>query len=127
MKIDEIGYQSSFLYASPLPSYAGTPKTQAINYRYMVVNKDSQNSQFAQDFLVYLSSEEGQSKISEVYPYYLPAHIAVETDLLERKIYPDFNIVYKNFVSDDTQFMSFNVGDNILYREKLYDILEMDS
>jgi spermidine/putrescine-binding protein len=93
----------------------------------MVVNKDTKNSGFAQDFLVYLSSKKGQAKISEAYPYYLPAQIIVEADLLERKIYPDYNVVYKNFISDDTQLISFDVGDNILYKEYLYDILEMSS
>lgn len=126
-EIDEIWYQSSFLYASPLPAYVWSDKKQFIDYNYFVLNKDSASPTFSQDFLQYLSTKKGQSAFSDTFPYYLPAHVWVETEKLEKKIYPDYNIVYKNFISQDTELLSFNVWNKALFNDAIDEVLSLDS
>jgi len=125
--IDAIWYQSSFLYASTLPRYVWSDKKQVIDYNYFVLNKDSSSPTFSLDFLKYLSSSNGQLAFSDTFPYYLPAHIWVETEKLEKKIYPNYNIVYKNFISDDTELVSFNMWNRILFNQTIDEVLSLDT
>lgn len=126
-EIDKIGYQSNFLYAAPFPKYAGSEVVQSVEYRYFVANNNSPHGIFVEDFLTYLASQDGQEKIIETFPYYLPAHLSVEERVLEQKIYPDYNIVYKNFIHPDARNISFDTWDLHQFETSLWTVLEMDS
>lgn len=126
-EIDKIGYQSNFLYAAPFPKYAGSDIIESVEYRYFVQHNNSANPSFAQDFLVYLASQQWQEQITETYPYYLPAHIWVEQEILEQKMYSQYNIVYKNFIHPEARQISFDAWDRVIFDQELGKILEMDS
>lgn len=126
-RIDEKGYQANFLYAASFPGYTGTDAKQTIFYNYLVQNTKSTSTALAEDFLVFLAWKEGQQAVLAAYPYYLPAHSSVEADKMEKKIYSDYNIVYKNFILENAEQISFDTGNDILYKQWLREILSESS
>jgi len=127
LQIDRIWYQSSFLFASPFPEYIWAEKKTSINYNYFVVNKDTDAVAMAQDFLAYLSSQEWQQAYIDTFPYYLSPNATVFAQMPEKKILPEYNIVYKNFISERDELISFDVGNKNLYTDMLVPILDLDS
>ncbi len=125
--IDRIGYQKSFLFAAPFPSYVGKEKTLAIHYNYFAINKDSQLMDMAQDFLAYAASSEWQQAYVDIFPYYLSPDIWVFIQMQEKKILSKYNIVYKNFVEEGTQLVSYDLGNKILFDISMKPILDMSS
>jgi hypothetical protein len=45
----------------------------------------------------------------------------------EKKIIPSYNIVYKNFVSDASELVSYRVGDKNIYDTSIPHLLDMDT
>jgi len=127
IEINRIWYQRSFLFATPFPSYAGKEKLQLIDYNYFVIHKDTDVYDLAGDFMAYLASDEWQAQFHEVFPYYLPAHLWVESGLLEKKILPDYNIVYKNFIDSSTQIKTYQAWNLNMFDIWIKNILDMDS
>ena len=85
-RLKERWFSKAFLLASPFPHYfAGSGKT-LINYNYFVLNKDTQNTGLAYDFLSYISSDTGAKQYLDQHPYYLPALLSLESVLLDKKI-----------------------------------------
>ena len=107
LAIDKIGYQKSFLLAHSFPSYAGKEAKVSIKYNYLALNKDSSKKEIAGDFLAYLASVDGQAQILEYFPYYLPAETSVEAEVGEKKILPQYNIVYNNFINPTATLVTF--------------------
>ena len=127
LAIDAIGYQKSFLLAHSFPMYAGKEAKLSVKYNYMVLNKDSAKKVIAEDFLSYLASTEGQSKILEYFPYYLPAESSVEKEVAEKKILPAYNIVYNNFIIPTATLHSFDLSDRNYFMEHISQILDTPS
>ncbi|NDK09511.1 carbohydrate ABC transporter substrate-binding protein [Candidatus Gracilibacteria bacterium] len=127
LKIDDIGYQSTLLYATPFPSYSGKDNISSIKYNYFVINKDSVKQSMASELLSYMATAEGQNAFQEIYPYYLPTSVAGESEILERKILPEYNIIYKNFIDQTATQVSFDVGDVNIYNNRLREILDQQS
>lgn len=121
--IDALGFKKSFLLASPFPHYSLTAGKTMVNYNYFVINKNTQNYTFAEKFLTYLASETGAKKYLSVYPYYLPAMISLEADLLSQKINPSYNIVLKDFYSDAVLW-SFKKWVGYLYNSEMTKLLD---
>lgn len=126
MKIDEAGYQKSFLFATPLPGYSGQEKNIAISYNYYSINKESQNLDFAGDFLAYLSTSNGQQVFSDTYPYYLSPELSILTEQQEKKVLSWYNVVYKNFLNDWSTLVSFGVWNSNIYNAETKNILDKD-
>ncbi len=127
LAIDDIWYQSTLLYATPFPTYAWKEAISSIKYNYFVINNQSSKSSMASDFMTYIASSEGQKKYNEIFPYYLPADVALEAELLEKKILPKYNIIYKNFIDQTATQISFDYGDTRLYEDGLKIILDQSS
>jgi len=126
LEIDDSGYQKTLLFATPFPAYAGKNPSRAISYDYFVVNKDTPNPGFGQDFLTYLSTVQGQQKFLESYPYYLSPESSIYVENLEKKILPSYNIVYKNFLQDWSNMVSFDLWDESLYNQGVDKILDIE-
>jgi hypothetical protein len=47
--------------------------------------------------------------------------------MAEKKILPGYNIVYKNFVSEDDELVSYDVGNKNIFNAGIVPILDMDS
>ncbi len=125
--INEKWYQKSFLFAAPFPRFTWSEPSIAINYNYFVVNKDTIHDTLAFDMMKFMASEEWQEDFIEKFPYYLSPELKVEESMLEKKIHPGYNIVYKNFVEEDMLPVSYDVWSrNTFYRE-LENILDMQS
>ncbi len=127
LAIDRIWYQKNFLFATPFPSYAGSEKKVSINYNYFAINKDSTHVNTALSFLSYLSSNQGQQAYIDAFPYYLSPEVDVATNMSEKKILPNYNIVYKNFVEQWDVLVSFDVWNKNLYDTGLKSILDLES
>ena len=127
LEIESIGYQKSFLFATPFPRYAGSENKTSINYNYFVINKDALFPNMAGAFLAYLASSEGQQFYVDTFPYHLSPDVDVAISMSEKKILPGYNIIYKNFISDDSQLVSYDVWNKNIYDSSLSNILDMDS
>lgn len=109
LEIAKIGYQKSFLFATPFPQFAGSDKKTAIKYNYFSINKDSSQIEVAESLLAYISSPEWQQAYIETFPYYLSPELAISGDLQEKKILPEYNIVYKNFFDESSELVSYDM------------------
>jgi spermidine/putrescine-binding protein len=79
-----------------------------VNYNYFVINKNTKNFDVAQAFLLNLTNESTQKSYIKAFPYYFPSQITLESDVLDEKISPDYNISLKDFFRDDMTYSSFN-------------------
>lgn len=127
LSIDAIGYQKSFLFATPFPRYAGSENLTSIDYNYFSINKNTLHSDMAGAFVSYLASSEWQQLYIDSFPYYLSPDVDVAINMSEKKILSEYNVVYKNFVSEDSQLVSYDVGNRNMYDLELTHILDMDS
>lgn len=127
LAIDKIGYQKSFLLAHSFPSYAGKDAKISIKYNYLALSKDSSKKEIAGDFLAYLASVDGQAKILEYFPYYLPAESSIEAEVAEKKILPQYNIVYNNFIIPTATLKTFGLSDANYFMEHIWEILDNSS
>lgn len=127
LAIDKIGYQKSFLFAAPFPHYAGDDKSIAIKYNYFTINKDTTHRDVALWFMQYLSSTQGQQAYVDIFPYYLSPEASVEAGMLEKKILPAYNIVYKNFTPENTTLVSYNVWNKSIFENGLKPVLDLEA
>lgn len=127
LEIDKIWYQKSFLFASPFPYYSGEKNSVAINYNYFVINKDSEQKDVALDFMKFLSSIPWQQAYVEYFPYYISPESSVEQSQLEKKILPAYNVVYKNFIHDEADFVSYDLGNKAMFDTNMRPILDIES
>lgn len=125
--INDIWYQKGFLFATPFPWYAGKEKEVAINYNYFAINKNTKLPNSAHELLAYMSSKAGQQAYVDVFPFYLSPESSVELGMLEKKILPEYNIVYKNFITEDTQLVSYDSWNKYLFDMEVKNILDMKS
>ena len=107
-EIEKKWYQKNFLLATPFPQFIGKDKKTLVDYNYFAVNKDTANQQLANDLFAYMVSTPWVEAYLDMYPYYLPALLELEDAMLEKKINPNFNIVYKDFIERDAILSSFN-------------------
>ncbi len=126
LAIDKIGYQKNFLFATPFPGYSGKEKVSAIKYNYFTINKNTAYQNMSRALLSYMASIEGQNAYIEIFPYYLPAESSVEQSMLEKKILPQYNITYSNFISDTATLVSYDVGNTDLFETKMKNILDLE-
>lgn len=126
VEIDKRGYQKNFLFAAPFPAYTQDEKNTNIYTRPYYINKNSNKVDFASYFLTYLASEPWQRAFLKAYPYYLPTRSDLFTEVQEKKILPDYNIVYKNFVSEGEKLQNFSVADAGEYDSRIRPILDSD-
>jgi len=126
LAIDNAGYQKALLFATPFPSYAGTDTSTAIEYNYFAINKESTNPDFANDFMTYISTTEWQQQFVDTYSYYLSPETSILLSQQEKKILPSYNIVYKNFIEEGTDFVSFNVATSSIYSSETRNILDTE-
>ena len=117
-------FKKSFLSVAPFPNYFLSDGKTLVNYNYFVVNKNSRAIKVGQAFIKYLASEAGQKKYLETFPYYLPAQIALESERLWEKVDPNYSVVLKDFVRDDTVKSSYNKWLKALYDEEITRVLD---
>jgi len=122
--IDEKWYSKVFLNASPFPNYFNWAWKTLLNYNYFVINKDTKNNQIANDILSYISSDSWASKYLDQFTYYLPALLSLESDKLDSKINPNYNIVLKDFLNIDSELSSFDKWLKEAYDSKMIKILD---
>jgi len=78
------------------------------------------------DLFAYMVSTDGVEAYLDFFPYYLPALVEVEEDILEKKINPNFNIVYKDFINRDATETSFNAGNRVMFESGINSVLSVD-
>ncbi|MCH8519012.1 extracellular solute-binding protein [Candidatus Gracilibacteria bacterium] len=127
MTIADIGYQSNMLFVTPFPVSEGNKNAIAIDYDYFVIQKNTGNLTLAEDFMSYLVSERGQREFIEHFSHYIPAHSGLAIELEENNVHPSFNVVYRNFISDQTELVSFNVLSHEMFSRGLRDILNREN
>ncbi len=122
-KIDDKWFRKAALYVAPFPSYYAWSGKSLVNYNYFVINKDSKNFWLAEEFLSYLNSDLWAKKYLEKFPYYLPARVNLEEDLLDKEIIDWYHIKLKNFINNDLEKSSFDKWVKMIYDSKLKEIL----
>ena len=123
-KIAEKGYSKTFLLASTFPQYYSGNQKLSMNYNYFVVNKDSQNTQAAQDILNFMTTDIGAEEYLKEFPYYFPALLSLEEDALERKIHKDFNVVLNDFYNSEAELISFDKGIIMEFNKNIIPVLD---
>lgn len=123
-QIAEKWFSKNFLLASPFPHYSTNEWKSLVNYNYFVINKDSQEQNLANDFLAYLSTDVWALDYLSYFPYYLPALLSLESDKLEQKINPNYNMVLSDFYNPDYELSSFNKWIKTLYDKGIISILD---
>ncbi len=123
-EIDKKWFSKNFLLASPFPHYSTTSGKSLINYNYFVINKKSAEPELANNFLKYLSTDVWAENFLVSFPYYLPALMSLESDKLEEKIHPKYNIVLNDFFNPDYELWSFNKWIKTLYDKNIVSILD---
>ena len=126
-KIDEKGFSKSFLRAEPFPHYFSWDGKTLLNYHYFVMNKETSNYPLGADLLSYLTTDSGASAYLSKFPYYLPSLLSLESDKLEEKIEPNYNIVLKDFYNSDFELASFDRGIKNIYDRDIVSILDNSS
>jgi hypothetical protein len=124
--IAEKWYQKNFLLATPFPQYATSDPVSLVDYNYFVQSTQNWHQEFTNDLFAYMVSEQWVVAYLDEFPYYLPASLSVEADILEKKIYPDFNIVYKDFINRDATLSSYNVWQKSIFESEISNILSLD-
>ncbi len=123
--IDKYGYSKHFLLASPFPRYLVWDSSKTlVNYNYFAINRDTVNKTLAKDMLKYMTSKEWAANYLNNFPYYLPAMIDLEWYVMEEKIYDKYNIIYKDFYSYNTEFVSFDKGIKAIYDRELTNLID---
>ncbi len=123
-EIDEKWFSKNFLLASNFPHYSTTGWKSLINYNYLVINKNSTETELANDFLNYLSTDIWAENYLKSFPYYLPALSSLESDKLNEKIHPDYNIILDDFFNPDYDLWSFDKWIKTLYDKNIISILD---
>ena len=125
--IKEKWFSKNFLLVSDFPHYFSWEWKTLLNYNYFVINKDTKNYDLATSFLSYLSTDTWASEYFKNFPYYLPAMLSLESDLLQTKVDPDFNIVLWDFLNDDYLLSSFDKWIKNIYDKDIVNILDNTS
>ncbi len=123
-EIDEKWFSKNFLLASAFPHYYSWAGKTLVNYNYFVMNRDSQNTELANKFLSYLSSDIWALSYLEKFSYYLPALLSLESDKLDKKIDAKYNIALKDFYSEDYELSSFDKWIKNIYDREINSILD---
>lgn len=127
IQIADIWFQSNMLFVSPFPLSEWKTDAIAIDYDYFVIQKNTWNLSLAEDFISYLASERWQRAYIEQFPEQLPAHSSVAIDLKNQAIHPSFNITQWDFLRDQSELVSFSVGNYGVFESWLREILENDA
>lgn len=125
--IKEKWFSKNFLLAADFPHYFSWEWKTLLNYNYFVINKDTTNYDLATSFLSYLSSDTWANEYFKNFPYYLPAMLSLESDLLQTKVDPDYNIVLWDFINDDYLLSSFDKWIKNIYDKEIINILDNSS
>lgn len=125
-KLDEVWFNSAFLFAEPFPHYFSWKWKTLVKYSYFVVNKNTKDETLAFDLLTYLSSEEWAKVFLEQFTYLLPAMVTLEQDKLWEKIHPWYNLTLSDFYKgwDDSLLSSFDKWIETSYDEELKNIMK---
>ncbi len=105
----------------------GSESYSSLQYSYFALNKDSGNITLGQALQQYMASPEGQQNYVTQFPYYLSAETTVIADMMEKKINPNYNIVYKNFLPDESEKRVFGVCDRAQFYSEVPHILDQES
>ncbi|MDD3646323.1 MAG: ABC transporter substrate-binding protein [Candidatus Gracilibacteria bacterium] len=122
--IKESGFSKSMLQAVPFPHYFSAGGKTLINYNYFVINKDTQNLDLANAFISYLYSDAGASSYLSYFTYYLPALLSLESEKLDQKIDPDFNVILRDFYNDSYELSSFDKAIKNIYDREIISLLD---
>ena len=117
-------FSKNFLLATPFPHYHSWEWSTLVNYDYFVINKDSIYQNLANDFLAYIASDLWAENFLEQYKYFLPALLSLESDKLEEKIHPNFNIILNDFYNSEYELSSFNKWVKNIYDRNIIPILD---
>jgi len=123
-EIEKKWFSKNFLLASSFPHYTSKSWKSLINYNYFVINKDSTESKLSNDFLNYLSTGIWAENYLDNFTYYLPALLSLESDKLNEKIHPDYNIILDDFFNPEYELWSFDKWIKTLYDKNIISILD---
>ena len=126
-EINKKWFSKNFLLASPFPHYFSWGGKTYANYNYFVMNKDTTEDDLANSILTYLSSDIWAENFLKEYPYYLPALLSLESDKLEEKISPSYNIILKDFFDNNYELWSFDKWMINVYDKEIVPILDNSS
>ena len=127
LKISDIWYQSNMFFVTPFPFSEWKDNAVAIDYDYFVIQRNTWNPDLAEDFLSYLASERGQRKFIEHFPHNIPARSWFAIEIEEQRVHPGFNVIYKNFISDQNELISFNIHNKQMFSRGIRSILEEEN
>jgi ABC-type glycerol-3-phosphate transport system substrate-binding protein len=95
-----------------------------VKYNYLAINALSEKQEAASELLRLMLTESAQKTYLQKFPHYLPALLSLESDMMEQKINPDYNIVYKDFFDANAIPVSFQTGDTTLYDSLMQSVLD---
>lgn len=122
--IKESWFSKSMLQAAPFPHYFSSGWKTLINYNYFVINKETVNLDLANTLISYLASDAWANAYLTSYPYYLPALLSLESDKLDQKIDPDFNVILRDFYNDSLELSSFDKAIKNIYDREIISLLD---
>lgn len=130
------GFSRTFLEATSFPHYITGGWKSLVNYDYFVINKDSQNLDTAEDFLVYLTTDSWATTLLNVMKYYLPWLLSLEDAFWGKRLDESYNVTLWDFYNDSYEYSSFDkwikeiydkeitlLLDNTVYKESDYENL----
>jgi ABC-type glycerol-3-phosphate transport system substrate-binding protein len=124
LDIDKKWFRKSALYAKPFPWYFDGSWKSLVNYNYFVINKDTKNENAAVSFLQYLNSDKGSLAYFKKFPYYLPARVSLEEDVLDMPIKDWYNVKLEDFNNQDLEKASFDKKIKLIYDREIVKILD---
>jgi ABC-type glycerol-3-phosphate transport system substrate-binding protein len=122
--INEKWFRKSALYAKPFPWYFDGSWKSLVNYNYFVINKNTKNENAAISFLQYLNSDKWELAYLKKFPYYLPARVSLEEDVLDMPIIEWYNIKLEDFNNTSLEKASFDKKIKLIYDREIQDILD---
>lgn len=124
---EEWWFSKNFLEVAPFPHYMSWGWKTLANYNYFVINKDSPNRDFANDFLAYLATDNWASNFLSYIPYQLPALLSLEDTMFTNKIDANYNILLWDFYNDSFEIASFDKWIKNIYDKQIPLLLDNSS
>ncbi len=123
-QIDEKWYSTSLLRVASFPHYLSGQWNTLVNYNYFVINKNTNDLDFANTFLSYLATDNWAKSYLSNYTYYLPALLSLKSDKLESKVDEDYKVYLWDFYNNDYVLSSFDKWMKTLYDQGIISILD---
>lgn len=125
-EISELWFPKATLRVTNFPEFVNDSE-KLVNYNYFVLNKNSENIDWAYSFLKFIFSEEWEKTYLKAYKHYLPARISLYSDLKDEIINDAFFIKKKHFYNSEAIYSSFDKWLKEVYDQKIKLLLDEEA